>query len=131
MIVLHAGVYAGRVLLWGETSAPSEAALPTRRRGRRPEVSHPPSLPYDPEAKGLSAALREAGFRFAADKKRIETAARRAHKGGSKTSARVHQRHAVADGDASLWRWVTSDGVLPSESQGHRFCPEPSCGSGW
>ena len=73
MIVLHSGVYDGRVFLWGETSAQSEAVLPTRRRGRRPEVSHPPSLPYDPEAKGLSVALREAGFSFAADKKRIET----------------------------------------------------------
>ena len=43
MIVLHSGVYDGRVLLWGETSAQSEAVLPTRRRGRKLEVSHPPS----------------------------------------------------------------------------------------
>jgi len=67
MIVLHSGVYDGRVLLWGETSASLEAVLPTRRRGRKPEVSHPPPLPYDLEAKGLSVALREAGFSFAAD----------------------------------------------------------------
>ncbi len=67
MIVLHSGVYDGRVLLWGETFAQSEAVLPSRRRGRKPEVSHPPSLPHDSKAKGLSAALREAGFSFAAD----------------------------------------------------------------
>lgn len=40
MIVLHSGVYDGRVLLWGETSATSEAVLPTRRHGRKLEVSH-------------------------------------------------------------------------------------------
>lgn len=73
MIVLHSGVYDGRVLLWGETSATSEAVLPARRRGRKPEVSRPPTFPYDSASKGLSVALRETGFSFAADKKRIET----------------------------------------------------------
>ena len=61
MIVLHAGICDGRLLLWGETPAQSGAA-PPGRRGRRPKVPRPERLPFDAGTEGLRAALEQVGI---------------------------------------------------------------------
>jgi SNF2 family DNA or RNA helicase len=71
MIVLHAGVEDGQLVLWGE--APAEA-LPSRRRGRKARagtgpVAHP--SPFDPGADRLVAALNEAVPTFSATPKEV------------------------------------------------------------
>src|SRR5258708_3713268 len=49
MLLLHASVEDGRLLLWGES--------PPARRGRNPRAPHPQSPPFDPGADALTAAL--------------------------------------------------------------------------
>ena len=67
MIVLHAGFYDNRFLLWGETPAEPEAHPPRLHGQKRPQP-----LPYDAGVRGLAAAIIKAGFDFTADMGRSE-----------------------------------------------------------
>lgn len=75
MIVLHAGVEGGQLLLWGETPLEPAPPRPGRcghaKRGRLRTA--PPLLPYDAGAERLLAALGEAGIGFKANRGRTET----------------------------------------------------------
>ena len=62
MIVLHAGFYDNRLLLWGETPAEPQAHPPKLH-----EQKHPQPLPYDAGVRGLAAAIK-AGFDFTTSK---------------------------------------------------------------
>ena len=60
MIILHAGIRGGHLLLWGETPSES-AAAPAKRRGRPPTTARRIlQLPYAAGAESLSAMLAEA-----------------------------------------------------------------------
>src|SRR5436309_2851384 len=77
MIILHAAIDHGQLLLWGEMPAEPGTRPPGRRgrlaRGALPsDRTRPPLLPYDAGAEGLSAALKEAGFGYPADRGRTE-----------------------------------------------------------
>src|SRR5262245_17205158 len=56
MIILHAGMDDGRLLLWGETPAEPPPSKP----GRKPRQVEPQRLPYDVGPGGLAAAFMEA-----------------------------------------------------------------------
>src|SRR5579871_4559927 len=71
MILLHAGVLEGRLLLWGETP-PLETPVPDRRRGRRPKTASPGMLPYDVGAEALCGALRDTVFGLKLDPRAAE-----------------------------------------------------------
>ena len=72
MIILHAGIRRGRLLLWGEQ--PAEAVAPARRRGRPVTKGRPVSpLPYAAEADALSAALAAAAPGSAVNQASAET----------------------------------------------------------
>jgi SNF2 family DNA or RNA helicase len=58
MIVLHAGFYGNRLLLWGETSAAPQAHPPKLQQQKRPQP-----LPYDAGVRELAAAIKR-GFNF-------------------------------------------------------------------
>ena len=58
MILLHAGLEDGRLLLWGES--PSAALSRTAARGRKPKVAQPRPFPFDPGAGQLAAAVADA-----------------------------------------------------------------------
>jgi SNF2 family DNA or RNA helicase len=58
MIILHASLFEGRWLLWGEQPAEATAVAP--RGGRKPKVARPQPLPFDAGADGLTAPLQEA-----------------------------------------------------------------------
>ena len=76
MILFHAGVHKGQVLLWGEAAAQSseEQDQPIkRRRGRTASKSGSQPYPYDAGAERLSAALLEAGIDFTLDKEQTRT----------------------------------------------------------
>jgi SNF2 family DNA or RNA helicase len=67
MIILHAAIDHGQLLLWGEMPAEPGTRPPGQRggkaRGALPsDRTCPPLLPYDAGAEGLSAALKEARF---------------------------------------------------------------------
>ena len=66
MIVIHAGLYDNRFLLWGETPAEPDAHPPRLHKQKRPQT-----LPYDAGVGGLAAALK-ARFGFTADMGRSE-----------------------------------------------------------
>ena len=57
MIVLHAGLEDGQLLLWGESPPP--ALPPTVPRGRKPKVPRPRPFPFDPGAAPLAAAVAD------------------------------------------------------------------------
>ncbi len=57
MIILHAGLEDGQLLLWGESPAP--ALSPTAPRGRKPKVPRPRPFPFDPGADALAAAVAD------------------------------------------------------------------------
>jgi len=67
MIVLHAGVYDGRLFLWGEMPMESQALAHKRGGQKRPDL-----LPYDARAVGLAAALLAAGIDCSIDKRHTE-----------------------------------------------------------
>ncbi|HJS57677.1 MAG TPA: DEAD/DEAH box helicase [Vicinamibacteria bacterium] len=56
MIVLHAGLEAGGLLLWGERPA-DEAERPAKRPGRKPRLPRPEPHPLAAAARDLDAAL--------------------------------------------------------------------------
>jgi SNF2 family DNA or RNA helicase len=56
MIILHAGLEDGQLLLWGEAPA---ADLPPAPRGRKPKVAQPGPFPFDPGAARLTAAVAD------------------------------------------------------------------------
>src|SRR5512139_1335113 len=56
MIVLHAGLGAGGLVLWGERPV-GEAARPARRPGRKPRIPRPAPHPFGAAASDLEAAL--------------------------------------------------------------------------
>ena len=58
MIVLHAGVEGGALLLWGET--PAELESPGKSRRRKAKIPPGASLPYGAGGPHLSVALIEA-----------------------------------------------------------------------
>src|SRR5207244_1080673 len=62
MIVLHAGLADGRLLLWGETPLAGEPAVPARKRGRQPKVPAAQPLPYDAGEARLREGLEAAGL---------------------------------------------------------------------
>ena len=57
MIILHAGLEDGQILLWGESPAP--ALSPSAPRGRKPKVPRPRPFPFDPGADPLAAAVAD------------------------------------------------------------------------
>src|SRR5437867_437557 len=58
MLVLHAGMAEGELLLWGET--PTEGPLaPTKQRGRKLKTSAAQPLPYGATAEQLASALKD------------------------------------------------------------------------
>jgi SNF2 family DNA or RNA helicase len=59
MILLHAGVESGQLLLWGETPSDS-GPISAKRRWQTAKALAAPLLPYDAGAANLSAALAEA-----------------------------------------------------------------------
>src|SRR5215208_8047564 len=74
MIILHAGIRRGRLLLWGERPAEA-AAAPARRRGRPATKARRASpLPYAAGADALSAALAAAALDSAVNQAPAETA---------------------------------------------------------
>src|SRR5438034_3926532 len=78
MIVLHAGICDGQLLLWGETPAEPRALAPKRNGRKSTKDSHTPGLhpqplPYDAGSEGLVAALQEAGLGSTADRKHTQT----------------------------------------------------------
>ncbi len=58
MIILHAGLEDGRVLLWGET--PPAAPAKSAPRGRKPKSPQPRPFPFDPGAQPLADAVADA-----------------------------------------------------------------------
>src|SRR5919106_4996480 len=61
----------------------------------------------------------------------IEKATCSIDKGGGQKGTGALKRRFVVDVNVALRRWTAPDGVLPLESQGHRFFPEPNtCSSG-
>src|SRR5215212_62816 len=73
MIILHAGIRRGCLLLWGEQ--PAETAVPARRRGRPATRARRASpLPYAAGADALSAALSAAASDSAVNQAPAETA---------------------------------------------------------
>jgi SNF2 family DNA or RNA helicase len=58
MIILHAGLEDGQLLLWGE--APPADPPSAAPRGRKPKVPRPGPFPFDPGADRLAAALASA-----------------------------------------------------------------------
>ena len=60
MIILHAGYWDGRLVLWAE-SPPDGRPWPRRRPGRPPKAPKPRPSPYDAGAAALAAALTEGG----------------------------------------------------------------------
>jgi SNF2 family DNA or RNA helicase len=57
MIILHAGLEDGRLLLWGES--PSATRSPAAPRRRKPKVPRPRPFPFDPGADQLAAAIAD------------------------------------------------------------------------
>ena len=57
MIILHAGLEDGRLLLWGET--PPAALTKTATRGRKPKSPPPRPFPFDPGAQQLADAVAD------------------------------------------------------------------------
>jgi hypothetical protein len=60
LIVLHAATDSGRLLVWGESPAPSAPVRRLGRRRRRSKREHPPPLPYDAGEDALRHALASA-----------------------------------------------------------------------
>jgi len=74
MIILHAGIRRGRLLLWGEQPAEA-AAAPARRRGRPATKARRVSpLPYAAGADALSAVLAAATLDSAVNEAPTEAA---------------------------------------------------------
>jgi hypothetical protein len=61
MIVLHAGLEAERLVLWGERQ-PESAGRLAKRPGRKPRLPRPDSHPFGADARALEEALAEAGL---------------------------------------------------------------------
>jgi SNF2 family DNA or RNA helicase len=59
MLILHAGIKEGQLLLWGEAPPDVPPVLTKRSRGKA-KVPRPPRSPYDPGPQRLSAALCDA-----------------------------------------------------------------------
>ncbi len=59
MLILHAGYFAGSLVLWGETPPEPGVRVPARR-GRKPKIPKPIPSPYDAGGPALAHALREA-----------------------------------------------------------------------
>ena len=55
MIILHAGLEDGQLLLWGES--PNPEFSPASPRGRKPKVPQPKRFPFHPGIEPLAAAL--------------------------------------------------------------------------
>jgi SNF2 family DNA or RNA helicase len=63
MIVLHAAVFEGQLILWGETPIdPTQSLL--RNRTRKKKIIPVKNFPYDAGMEGVQNALAEAGIRF-------------------------------------------------------------------
>ncbi|MBI4642858.1 MAG: DEAD/DEAH box helicase [Deltaproteobacteria bacterium] len=61
MLILHAGFFANRLFLWGETPATQSPRSHGVRRGR-PKAASPPPFPYDAGKDNLLGAIKEAGL---------------------------------------------------------------------
>jgi SNF2 family DNA or RNA helicase len=59
MLILHAGIKEGQLLLWGEAPSDAQTVVRIRSRGKAKE-SRPARLPYDPGPDLLSTALHDA-----------------------------------------------------------------------
>jgi len=60
MVILHAGHFHGRLILWGEKPAEPGVRVPVRR-GRPPKIPRPLPSPYDAGAPLLAETLRDVG----------------------------------------------------------------------
>jgi SNF2 family DNA or RNA helicase len=58
MLVLHAGLEDGQLLVWGESPPPALAT--GAPRGRKPRAARPRAFPFDPGADRLAAVVAEA-----------------------------------------------------------------------
>jgi hypothetical protein len=61
MLILHAGFFTNRLLLWGETPESQNPFTNHVRRGR-PKTAIPSPLPYDAGRDNLLQAIKEAGL---------------------------------------------------------------------
>jgi hypothetical protein len=60
MVILHAGYFGGRLVLWGETPADPDVQV-RLRPGRKPKIPRPLPSPYNPGAALLTETLRDVG----------------------------------------------------------------------
>jgi hypothetical protein len=61
MIIVHASLHKGELLLWGETP-PNQTADQTTRRGRGRRIAKPGPYPYGAGIDNLTRSLKEAGI---------------------------------------------------------------------
>src|SRR5438445_8686242 len=73
MLIVHAGIKEGQLLLWGEAPPEAQTVLPKRGRGKT-KAPQPPRLPYDPGPECLSTALGAALPAFSASSGAAESA---------------------------------------------------------
>jgi hypothetical protein len=72
MIVFHAGMIEGQMILWGETPAGQQLAPtkpPRRKQIRKDQIIPAEVFPYDAGMEGLQTALIEAGVNFPVKRK--------------------------------------------------------------
>lgn len=70
MIIVHASLYKGQLLLWGE-SPPNQTVVQTTRSPRRQRIVKPCPYPYDAGINSLTRALKDAGIDFEATAEQV------------------------------------------------------------
>ena len=73
MLILHAGFFANRLLLWGEIPGTTSVHADRPRRGRSKTAS-PPPFPYDAGHDDLLKVVKEAGLALPAGACQCENA---------------------------------------------------------